>query len=89
MGGLPLPLAWLECEWGPEVSSRLSASFRVMLPGVFCSRGPAEELSAVIEFPCQQEMCHYTHTPMVYMHYPETHFLLLFESVGGNRLMSE
>lgn len=43
-----------------------------------------DELSAVIEFPCQREMCHYAHVPTVYIHYPP-----LSDAVGGNRLMSE
>lgn len=57
--------------------------------GAFCAQGPADELSAVIEFPCQREMCHYTHVPMVYVHYPAAPVLLLTDAVGGNRLMFE
>lgn len=75
-----------------EVSCRSSTSLRLVLPpelGVFCVRGPADELSAVIEFPRQYELCHYTHVPVVYIHYTAARFLLLSDAVGGNRLMSE
>lgn len=70
-----------------EVSCRSSTSLRLVLPpelGVFCVRGPADELSVVIEFPRQYELCHYTHVALVYIHYPAACFLLLSDAVGGN-----
>lgn len=36
-------------------------------------RGPADELSAVIEFPCQAGRCHYARIPEVSMHHPPAH----------------
>lgn len=55
----------------------------------FVRRGPADELSAVIEFRRQPEPCHYTHIPPDYMHDPAARFPLRPAAVGGNRLMSD